>query len=366
MDSRRGAPLRTPTINRQWLLKRRPRGELTANDLEWNEASLPEPADGEILVRNLYLSCDPTQRSWAAVDTYFPAVKLGQVMRSFAVGKVVRSRLAEFTSGQLVQGLFGWQDYAVAGHGDLYPILPVPDGVPMETAMSALGNTGMTAYFGLLDVGRARAGETVVVSAAAGATGSVAGQLAKIRGCRVIGIAGGREKCDYLVNDLGFDAAIDYKNDNVMTRLRESCPDGIDVYFDNVGGRLLEAALAHLARGGRIVVCGAISGYNESTVPSGPRNYLRLLVQRGRMEGFVVIDYLSRASEALGALAGYLREGKLKDRVDVQEGLENVPGALARLFRGENRGKQLVRIAEPMSATFQSERSTPRSMVSSE
>jgi NADPH-dependent curcumin reductase CurA len=332
-------------LNRRWLLVRRPHGELTSSDLQWSEAPIPEPAEGQVLVRNLYVSCDPTQRSWAAGNTYYPAIELGDVMRAFAVGEVVSSRLAEFRAGQVVQGLFGWQDYAVADQQGLHPIFPVPDDVPLATSMSALGNTGMTAYFGLLEVGRARAGESVVVSAAAGATGSIAGQLAKIHGCRAIGIAGGEAKCRYLIDELGFDAAIDYKAENVVTRLHQTCPDGIDVYFDNVGGRMLEAALANLALRGRVVLCGAISSYNEPA-PHGPRNYLKLLTQRGRMEGFVVIDFLPRAHEALQALATFMREGKLKDQVDVVHGLENAPAALARLFTGENRGKQLVKVAE--------------------
>jgi NADPH-dependent curcumin reductase CurA len=337
--------MKSGPLNRRWLLIRRPRGELNADNLQWSEAPIPEPAEGQVLVRNLYVSCDPTQRSWAAGNTYYPAIELGDVMRAFAVGEVVASRLPEFHTGQIVQGLFGWQDYAIADRQALYPILSVPEGVPLETSMSALGNTGMTAYFGLLEVGRARAGENVVVSAAAGATGSIVGQLAKLNGCRAIGIAGGEAKCRYLIDELGFDAAIDYKAENVVTRMRQTCPKGIDVYFDNVGGRILEAALANLALHGRIVLCGAISGYNEPA-PLGPRNYMKLLMQRGRMEGFVVVDFLPRAHEALHALASFMREGKLKDRVDIVQGLENAPAALARLFTGENRGKQLVKVAE--------------------
>lgn len=336
--------------NRQWLLARRPRGELSAEDFRWVESTVPSPAEGELLVRNLYLSCDPTQRGWAGVNTYFPAVPLGEVMRSFAVAEVVASNDPQFVRGQLVQGLFGWQDYAVARQGAEFPIMPVPLGVPIETAMSILGNTGITAYFGLLEVGRARAGETVVVSAAAGATGSTVGQIAKIIGCRVVGIAGGADKCRYLSEELGFDAAIDYKNENVVSRLKESCPNGIDVYYDNVGGRILEAALANLAMRGRVVLCGAISGYNESGGPPGPRNYSRLLSVRGRMEGFVVVDFMPRAHEATSAIAGWLREGKIRDMVDVQHGLEQAPSVLARLFSGKNRGKQLIKIADPSIA----------------
>jgi NADPH-dependent curcumin reductase CurA len=335
------------SINRQWLLARRPQGLMSADDFKWTESPVPEPGEGEILVRNVYLSCDPTQRGWAASDTYLPAVKIGDVMRSFAVGRVMASRDPQFPVGQMVQGLFGWQDYCVTRSGGPYPILPVPPGVPIETAMSILGNTGMTAYFGLLEVGRPHLGETVLVSGAAGATGSAVGQIAKIQGCRAVGIAGGPEKCRYLTNELGFDASIDYKSENVMTRLRETCPRGVDVYFDNVGGRILDAALMHLAFHGRVVICGSISIYNDVASASGPKNYLKLLTQRGRMEGFVVLDYMPRAAEAIEAMTRWIQEGRLKDQVDVQDGLENAPAAVARLFRGENRGKQLLRIADP-------------------
>jgi NADPH-dependent curcumin reductase CurA len=224
---------------------------------------------------------------------------------------------------------------------------PVPAGVPIETSMSVLGLTGITAYFGLLEIGRPQPGETVVVSGAAGATGSIVGQIAKIKRCRVVGIAGGPEKCRYLTETLGFDAAIDYKAGDVGSSLKAACPKGIDVYFDNVGGELLDAALARLARRGRVVLCGAIARYNDTQPAPGPKNYVNLIVQRGRMEGFLVIDFLARAAEAEAALAGWLREGKLKDRVDVQHGLENAPATLARLFTGENAGRQLLRIAEP-------------------
>jgi NADPH-dependent curcumin reductase len=299
-----------------------------------------------VLVRNLWLSVDPTQRGWIAGDTYLPAVKIGEVVRSFAVGEVVESRYPKLTPGQLVQGLFGWQDYAVVKPGPTSGLRPLPPGVPIETAMSALGLTGLTAYFGLLEIGRPQPGETVVVSAAAGATGSAVGQIAKIKGCRVVGIAGGAEKCRWLIEDYGFDAAIDYKSENVGDRLRESCPQGIDVFFDNVGGEILDAALARLAMRGRVVICGAIARYDTSAKGSGLKNHLSLLLKRGRMEGFLIVDYLPRAAEAVVVLSGWLKEGRLKDRVDVMQGLENAPAALARLFTGENRGKQLLRIVE--------------------
>ncbi len=336
-----------PKKNRQWLLARRPRGALCVDDFQWAEAEIPDAADGEIVVRNLYLSCEPAQHGWASGETYLPAVELGAVMRSVAVGEVIASRDPRFAAGQVVQGMFGWQDYARVPGDAPYTTLPLPAGVSIETAMSALGTAGMTAYFGMLDVGAPAPGATVVVSGAAGATGSMAGQIAKLQGCRVVGIAGGPDKCRYLTEELGFDAAIDYRNDNVITRLRATCPDGIDVYFDNVGGRILDAALLLLARRGRVVLCGAIATYTEAWPPVGPRNYLRLLRQRGRMEGFVVIDYMPRAAEAMAAIGAWLRAGKIKDRVDVQVGLERAPAALARVFTGKNLGKQVVKIAEP-------------------
>ena len=233
--------------NRQWLLARRPTGPIGPADFRFNEADIPEPSDGEILVRNHYLSCDPTQRGWMARDTYMPAMPVGDVIRSFAGGEVVRSRDPRFEPGQHVQGLFGWQDYAVVKQSDAIPIFSIPSEFPITTGLSGLGLTGLTAYFGLLDVGRAKQGETGVVSGAAGATGSAVGQIARILGCRVVGIAGGKEKCRYLTSELGFDAAVDYKSENLVTALRGSCPNGIDVYFDNVGGPILDAALAFLA-----------------------------------------------------------------------------------------------------------------------
>ena len=334
-------------VNRQWLLARRPVGLVSPDDFRLAESPAPEPADGEALVRNLYLSVDPTQRGWMAGDTYLPAVKVGEVMRSFAVGEVAESRHPAFKPGQLVQGLFGWQDWAIARPGSPSSPTPVPSGVPVETAMSALGLTGITAYFGLLDVGRPKPGETVVVSGAAGATGSAAAQIAKIAGCRVIGIAGGPEKCNYLTHELGLDGAVDHRAPDVGKALRALCPKGIDVFFDNVGGPALDAVLGQLALRGRIVLCGGIAHYNDALPARGPANYLALVMRRGRMEGFIVLDYLARAGEAVTALSGWLREGRLKDRVDVVHGLENAPAALLRVFEGKNQGKQLVRLGAP-------------------
>jgi NADPH-dependent curcumin reductase len=312
-----------------------------------SEEPVPEPgADGDILVRNLVLSLDPTQRGWIARDTYLPAVKIGDVMRSGAGGRVVKSRSPRYAEGDLVVGMFGWQDYAVVKTDAKSAPTKVMPGVPLELAMSTLGLTGITAYFGLLEVGRPLQGQTVVVSGAAGATGSVVGQIARIKGCRVIGIAGGKDKCDWLVKEARFDGAIDYKREDVAARLRELCPGGIDVYFDNVGGDILDIALAQLAMNGRVVLCGAIATYNDAELRPGPKHYLNLLIKRGRMEGFLVLDYLPRAAEAVMQLWQWVQSGELKDRVDVMHGLENAPRALLRLFTGDNQGKQLLRIAE--------------------
>ena len=330
--------------NRQWLLARRPEGEIQDSDFKLVDAEAPTPGEGQVLARNLMLSCDPTQRTWIAFDTYLPAVRIGEVVRSLGAGRIVASNNPSFAVGDIVSGLVGWQDYvAMNPKGQLNKL---PSSVPLELAMSALGMTGLTAYFGLLDVGRPVAGETVVVSGAAGATGSVVGQIAKIKDCRAIGIAGGAEKCRWLTDEAGFDAAIDYKAENVPARLKELCPKGIDIFFDNVGGPVLDAALARLAMGGRIVLCGGIANYNATGPSPGPRNYLNLVVQRGRMEGFLVSDHLGRAGEAVGALAGWVQSVKLRYKVDVQHGLENAPATLRRLFEGRNEGKQLLRIAD--------------------
>jgi NADPH-dependent curcumin reductase CurA len=331
-------------MNRQWRLASRPSGMIDESCFRWTEEPAPVlTQDGEILVRNLYLSLDPTQRGWIARDTYLPAVRIGDVMRSGAAGRVVESRDPAFAPGDVVFGMFGWQDYALVKNASLNKL---PTGVPVELAMSALGVTGITAYFGVLDVGKPKGGETFVVSGAAGATGSVAGQIARIQGCRVVGIAGGPDKCDWLLKEAKFDAVIDYKRENVGVRLRELCPKGIDVYFDNVGGEQLDDALANLAMRGRIVLCGAIATYNDAELRPGPKHYLNLLLRRGRMEGFLVLDYMPRALEAVMQLWTWVREGKIVDRVDVQQGLENAPMTLRRLFEGKNQGKQLLKIAD--------------------
>lgn len=339
-------------VNRQWVLAARPRGMVEESDFELREAPLPRPGAGEILVRNLYLGFDPAMRGWIEDrPSYVPPVQLGEVMRGGCVGQVLESRSPDFRVGDLVQGMFGWQEYAAQPPDGVTPTTRVPRGVPITLSLSVLGGTGLTAYFGLLDVGRAQEGETVVVSGAAGATGSVAAQIARIRGCRTVGIAGGPEKCRWLTERARLDAAIDYRSERVGRRLRELCPRGIDVYFDNVGGGILDAALARIARGARVVLCGGISRYNEAELPPGPRNYMNLIIQRARMEGFLLLDYQARFPEALKELGRWVTDGEIAYAEDVQVGIENAPRAFLRLFEGKNLGKQLLHLADPPLAT---------------
>jgi NADPH-dependent curcumin reductase CurA len=333
-------------VNRQWLLKNRPSGMVEPSNFEWSESDVPQPADGEFLVRNLYLSLDPAMRTWmTAARSYIPPVEIGEVMRAACVGEVVESRNENFEAGERVLGTFGWQDYAVSDGGGPIPVNKVPEGVPPTMPLSVLGITSLTAYFGLKEIGKPEEGETVVVSGAAGATGSIAGQLARRWGCRVIGIAGGPEKCGWLTGELGFDGAIDYKSEDVNKRLRELCPKGLDVFFDNVGGEILEAALGNLAWHARVILCGAIANYNAE-VPHGPRNYMNLLVRRSRMEGFVVFDYFPRTEEAMAELVPLVMDGTLRHREDIRDGLEAAPQALIDLYTGANTGKLLVKIAD--------------------
>ncbi len=333
--------------NRQWTLVKRPEGRVDESCFEWSEAPRLAPGEGEFLVRNLCLSFDPTQRGWMTMDTYVPKIPIGEVMRAASVGQVVESRHPDFAVGDLVQGAFGWQDYAVTDGGGFIPARVLPPGTAPALALSLFGITGLTAYFGVLDIGAPKPGETFVVSGAAGATGSVAGMIAKAKGCRVIGIAGGATKCDWLTKEAGFDASIDYKNEDVGERLSALCPDGIDVYFDNVGGEILDAVLARIAQNARIVLCGAISRYEQSDFGPGPGNYFNLILQRARMEGFIVLDYAERFPEAIQELGGWLASGTVQNVVDVAQGLENAPATLQRLFTGANFGKQLLTIAEP-------------------
>jgi len=331
--------------NRRWLLRSRPVGMVKESDFELSEGEIPKPAANEVLVRNLYLAFEPAMRGWMEErPAYMPPIALGEVMRGMTVSRVLESRREGFRPGDLVSCMGGWQEYALADER-LSKLLP---GVEPALALSVVGITGLTAYFGMLEVGRPRAGETVVVSGAAGATGSVAGQIARLEGCRVIGIAGGPEKCRWLTSEARFDAAIDYKSEDVPERLAALCPDGIHVYFDNVGGPILDDVLRRIARGARIVLSGAISGYNLETPPPGPRNYLALLLRSARMEGFMVFNYASRFEEAQRKLADRVAEGEIAWCVDVQEGFENAPRTFLRLFRGDNLGKQLL-LLQPVS-----------------
>jgi NADPH-dependent curcumin reductase CurA len=331
-------------VNHQLRLAARPVGLPKTSDWRFAEEPVPEPGDDEVLVKIRYIGLEPAMRGWMNDSrSYIPPVAIDEVMRGFAAGEVVASNHPGLAVGDHVSGLLGVQEYAVAnGNG----VFKADTGIaPLPAYLGTLGMPGMTAYFGLLDIGRPSEGETVVVSGAGGAVGGVVGQIAKLKGCRVVGIAGGSEKCSY-VTELGFDAAIDYKTDDVMTALGEQCPNGIDVYFDNVGGEILDAALAHLSRNARVVLCGAISQYNVNGAMRGPANYMSLLVNHASMTGFVFSDYLGRLPEAATALGGWVASGELSSREDIAEGgLEKFPDTLLRLFTGENTGKLVLEVA---------------------
>ena len=329
--------------NRRLVLAQRPSGLVDETTTRLETEQLPELSDGEALVKVRYLSIDPTIRTWMDdVPSYLPPIQIDEVIRSGGVGEVIDSRSEAYKPGQLLFGMTGWQEYVIADTGER-AMQVLPDGVPPTAAIGILGVTGMTAYFGMIDVGQVKEGDVVVVSGAAGATGSTAGQIAKIKGAKTaVGIAGGAEKCAYIVNELGFDEAIDYKNENVAARLRETCPDGVDLYFDNVGGSILNDCLANLAMRGRVVLCGAISTYNSDGPPPGPSNYLNLLVRRGRMEGFIILDYLDRFPAAQLEVAGWIAEGKIKSSEHIVQGLEKAPDGLNLLFSGGNTGKVIV------------------------
>jgi NADPH-dependent curcumin reductase CurA len=330
---------------RRMLLSSRPHGLVDAGNLRLDDsAPVPEPGEGQALVRIRYLSIDPTIRTWMDdAPGYLPPIGLGDVVRSGGVGEVVATRSDRYQAGDLVFGMLGWQEYALADGGEA-SMTVLPPGVDPTVAIGVLGVTGMTAYFGLFDIGRPKPGDTVVVSGAAGATGSVVGQLARIEGAgTVVGIAGSAEKCAWLTDELGFDHAINYREEDVGKRLRATCPDGIDVYFDNVGGEILDDCLALLSMKARVVLCGAISQYNEDR-PTGPRNYLNLIVKRARMEGFLILDYLDRFPEAQARMAGWVMEGRIQHREHLVDGLEHAGDALNLLFSGGNTGKVIVRL----------------------
>lgn len=331
-------------INRQWRLATRPVGLIDDSVFRWTEEPVSSPDEGQVLVRSLYLSLDPTNRMWTQErDTYLPPVPIGDVMRGIAIGVVEESRHPQFPEGSYVQGMFGWQDYFLSNGSDLTP-LAIHPGIPLTAYFGLFGHIGLTAYYGLLDIGKPQAGETLVVSTAAGAVGSLVGQIGKLKGCYVVGLTGSDEKCRWITEELGYDVAINYKTEPVLGSLKKHCPKGIDVYFDNVGGEILDAALALINLRGRIVVCGLISQYNADKPVPGPYNLANLLVKRARMEGFIVLDYLNRAEEAISELAQWYLQGKIKYRVDVVEGLEKTPQALNKLFDGSNQGKLIVKL----------------------
>jgi NADPH-dependent curcumin reductase CurA len=340
------------TTNRQWVLKQRPTAMVGPEHFELRESPLPEPdlEAGEVLLKTLYLGFDPAMRGWLIDEpSYLPPVAIGEVMRASSVSEVVASRNPELAAGTLVQCMGGWQEYSVAGPGSFIPPRPLPEGLTPAMALSVFGTTSLTAYFGLLDITDPQPGETVVVSGAAGATGSVAAQIAKIRGCRVIGIAGGAEKCNWLTEACGVDEVIDYKNEDIAERLATLCPAGINVFFDNVGGDTLEAAIANMADFGRIALCGGIAGYNDEQPAPGPRNLMILVQRRIKMQGFIVIDYMDRFEEAVAELATWVMDGKIAWREDIQQRFENIPATLQRLFSGANVGKQLLQVSDPQS-----------------
>jgi NADPH-dependent curcumin reductase CurA len=335
-----------PDRNRRFLLRERPTGRIGPNTFELDEVAVPEIGDGEALVRIDWISLDPTNRAWINdTPTYLPPVGIGEVMRAGGIGEVVASNNPNYPVGRIFQGLVGWQEYVVASNAA--PLMPVEvaEGVSPSASMGALGMTGLTAWIGIRDIGKPKPGETVVVSAAAGAVGSIAGQLAKADGARVVGIAGGAEKCALLTDELGFDAAVDYKADGWRAALAEATPKGIDVDFENVGGDIMDAVFARLNVRARVALCGLISGYNDADPPPGPRAFGKLLVQRVTVQGFIVLDHFHQAPQAIGDIAGLIVEGKLKPLETVVEGFEQLPTAINMLFDGKNVGKLMVKVS---------------------
>lgn len=330
-------------MNKQQILSIRPVGLPGPETWKLVESEIPELNEGQFLVKNKYISLDPAMRGWMNdVRSYIPPVELGAVMRAGTVGEVIKSLHPEFQVGDHVSGHGGVQEYSITDGKGYYKV--DPNLAPLQVYTGTIGMPGLTAYFGLLDVGALQEGDTVLVSGAAGAVGSIVGQIAKIKNCTVVGIAGGPEKCEYIVKELGFDHAIDYKNEKVKRKIHEYCPKGIDVYFDNVGGQILDDALTALRRKARVVICGAISQYNNTTAVKGPSNYLSLLVNNARMEGFVVFNFAKKYNEGLTDMAKWLSTGQLKSREHVEEGIENFHATFLKLFNGEKRGKLVLKL----------------------
>ncbi|TDT37225.1 hypothetical protein CLV90_3910 [Maribacter spongiicola] len=332
-------------MNKQLLFVKRPQGEADASTWSLVTTPTPEIEEGQFLVKQHYVSLDPAMRGWMNdARSYIAPMEIGSVMRAGSVGEVVASKNPKFKVGQYVAGTGGVQQYAVTDGKGFYPVDPKL--APLPTYIGSLGMPGMTAFFGIQEVGKIKAGDIVVVSGAAGAVGSIVGQIAKIKGCHVVGIAGGADKCKYVVDELGFDACIDYKNEDIKARLKEECPKGLDVYFDNVGGEILDAVLGRLRLHARIVICGAISQYNNKEAVKGPSNYLSLLVNRASMTGIVVFDWADRYKEGAEQLGIWMAQGKIKSREDIYEGIENFPQTYNRLFSGDKMGKLVLKVIE--------------------
>jgi NADPH-dependent curcumin reductase len=332
-------------VNRQVKLKARPSGIPQAEHFEIVEAPVPEPAEGQILVRNIFLSVDPAMRGWvSSVANYSEPVPIGAVMRSFTIGRVAASRHPEFRPGEFVTGLFGWQDYAAVDGSSVQRRITETD-LPVSTALGVLGLNGLTAYFAFLELGQPKPNETVVVSTAAGAVGSCVGQIAKIKGCRTVGIAGGPRKVELCRNEFGYDVALNYRAGDLGANIAEACPNGVDVYFDNTSGEISDAVLKNLAVGARVIICGTASVASWNPAPLGPRVERHLLVKRARMQGFLLFDYVDRYAEGLRQLTEWIRAGRIHYREDILDGIEQAPGSIAGLYRGDNLGKRLIRIA---------------------
>ena len=331
--------------NRQWRLAERPDGLVDAKTFSWRTEPAPEPREGEALVRALYLSLDPTNRIWITdMPQYMPPVQIGEVMRGYGIGEVVASRRGDMAPGDLVNGMLGWQDYQITGPGNPMQTLPAGLPVPVPALLNVCGATGLTAYFGLIDLGAPKAGETLLVSAASGAVGSVVGQIGKILGMRVVGITGGAEKCAFITQEYGFDAAVDYRATDFEAQLAAATPDGIDVNFENVGGSIMDAVMRRMNLFSRLVLCGLISGYNEAE--RSPGDFTQILMKRMTIRGFIILDFQARFGEGAMQLMQWVMAGKLKGRETIVDGLENAPTALNRLFDGDKMGKLMVRVAE--------------------
>jgi NADPH-dependent curcumin reductase CurA len=331
------------TTTRQWLLNGHPRGRgIAKDDFKLVETQLDAPGEGEVLLKTLYLGFDPAQKGWMEnIADYVAPMNIGDVMRGSGICEVVESNYAKLAKGDLVFGTTGWSEHVVIAGKELTKI---ETDISPTAVLSVLGTTGLTAYCGLFKVGKPVAGDTVLVSGAAGATGSIVGQLAKIAGCRAVGIAGGPDKCKWLVEEAGYDAAIDYKAGNVKAQIKEHCPGGVDVIFDNVGGTILNDMLSQIATGARVVICGGISRYETGNLPAGPENYFNLVFRRASMAGFIVLDWAAEFPALRKRLEGFVKDGSLKYQEDIQEGFENAPDTLQRLFTGKNRGKQMLKL----------------------